>query len=253
MLRYRKYLIIIIALLVLLPLVRMGYRYKRSALSKTSLPESGRRQVSDGIAQVGDSARARLRPHFDKARVPYAPGRVSFLAFKQEKTLELWAEKGLPERPDVTSGRAGPRWIYIRTYPVLAASGKAGPKLREGDRQVPEGIYRVLGLNPNSAYHLSIKINYPNNFDQQKAAQDRRTDLGGDIFVHGKNVSIGCLAMGDEAIEELFTLLNDVGVNQVRVIIAPNDMRKMPASLDLNIPWLPELYGILSQELKDYR
>jgi murein L,D-transpeptidase YafK len=71
------------------------------------------------------------------------------------------------------------------------ASGKAGPKLREGDGQVPEGIYRIDGLNPNSSYHLSLKLNYPNDFDLEQARTEGRTELGGDIFIHGKAVSIG--------------------------------------------------------------
>jgi hypothetical protein len=239
--RHRKYLIIVIIILLVLSLARIGYKYGRSVWGPVYVSVRGQRQVSAVSARIGPSARARLQPYFDHARILYPSTKVSFLAFKQEKTLELWAERG-------------PRWVYIRTYPVLAASGSAGPKLRQGDRQVPEGIYRVDWLNPNSSYYLSIKINYPNNFDRQKAALDKRTNLGGDIFIHGKDVSIGCLAIGDEAIEELFTLVNDIGLNQVRVIIAPNDMRKAaPVVPDPNIPWLPELYGILTQELKEYR
>lgn len=242
MIKYRKYLITVIIILLALSLVRIGYKYGRSVWGPVYVSVRGQRQVSDVVARNGHSARLRLQSYFDNARIAYPPTKATFLAFKQEKTLELWADKG-------------PRWVYVRSYPVLAASGQAGPKLRQGDCQVPEGIYRVDWLNPNSSYYLSIKINYPNNFDRQKAALDKRTDLGGDIFIHGKDVSIGCLAMGDEAIEELFTLVNDVGKDRIRVIIAPNDIRKSAHVINSNsnIPWLPELYGILSQELKEYR
>jgi L,D-transpeptidase catalytic domain len=91
-----------------------------------------------------------------------------------------------------TSGQV----VFIHSYSVLVASGHNGPKLREGDRQVPEGFYRITSLNPNSSYHLSIKLNYPNAFDQQHADEEGRDRLGGDIFIHGKAASIGCLAMG---------------------------------------------------------
>jgi hypothetical protein len=111
--------------------------------------------------------------------------------------LELWTED--------TAAR------LVHRYPVLAASGALGPKLRQGDLQVPEGVYRVLWLNPNSSYHLSMKLDYPNAFDREHARRDRRTDLGGDIFVHGRAVSIGCVALGDPAIEELFVLAADTG------------------------------------------
>jgi murein L,D-transpeptidase YafK len=115
---------------------------------------------------------------------------------------------------------------------------------------VPEGIYRVEGLNPNSSYHLSIKLNYPNAFDLEHAKLDGRTGLGGDIFIHGKTVSIGCLAMGDEAIEELFVLINRIGIKNVRVIIAPHDFRNNTVEPGRDqLPWVRELYALIQQEL----
>lgn len=152
--------------------------------------------------------RERIQSHFTKAGVTYPPERIAILVFKEEKQLSLWAD-----------GK------FIRHYAVTAASGHAGPKLREGDRQVPEGIYRIEYLNPNSSYHLSMKVSYPNDFDRRMARRDRRTRLGGDIFIHGKAVSIGCVAVGDRAIEELFELVKATGASKVRVIIAPNDLR----------------------------
>ncbi|NJN46820.1 MAG: L,D-transpeptidase family protein [Candidatus Competibacteraceae bacterium] len=96
-------------------------------------------------------------------------------------------------------------WQPIKHYPVLAASGTLGPKLCEGDRQVPEGIYRIKSLNPNSAYHLSLELDYPNAFDLRQAERDGRNNPGSAICIHGKAVSVGCLAMGDTAIEELYS------------------------------------------------
>jgi murein L,D-transpeptidase YafK len=166
---------------------------------------------------------------------------VTLIALKQEKKLELWA-------------RDSGEFRFIRNYNIQAASGVAGPKLRQGDKQVPEGIYRIAGLNPNSHYHLSMKINYPNEFDLFHAGQEGRIAPGSDIFIHGKAVSIGCLAMGDEVIDELFVLTAQVGAENVKVVIAPHDLRNHPLkSESKSLPrWTPVLYSIISQEMKPY-
>jgi len=109
--------------------------------------------------------------------------------FKEEKELELWVDDG-------------ERFTLFRTYKVCAASGSLGPKLREGDQQCPEGFYYVSprGLNPSSAFHLSFNIGYPNTYDRLLG----RT--GSAIMIHGNCVSIGCFAMTDERIEEIYAL-----------------------------------------------
>lgn len=172
----------------------------------------GRRTTSDAIRLYGAAAESRLTPSFEKAGVAYPPEKVVLLAFKQEARVELWAGRGS-------------NLAHIRDYPILAASGDPGPKKQEGDRQVPEGVYRIEGLNPNSGYHLSMKVDYPNERDRTVATAESRDNLGGDIFIHGSNVSIGCLAMGDPAIEELFTLAAKTGYAKVEVVIAPCDFR----------------------------
>ena len=118
--------------------------------------------------------------------------------------------------------------VLIKSYPILAASGGPGPKTREGDNQVPEGLYHVESLNPNSAFHLALRLDYPNDDDRRVAKEEGRdvSTLGGDIMIHGKSASIGCLAMGDEAVEEIFTLAADAGVQHLEVFIAPFDLRK---------------------------
>jgi murein L,D-transpeptidase YafK len=145
-------------------------------------------------------------------------------------------------------------WQYITTYPVLGASGKTGPKLAEGDRQVPEGVYQIELLNPISRFHLSLRLNYPNEFDRRMGAADGRTDLGTDIVIHGSSVSIGCLAMGDDAAEDLFILAARTGKENVRVLIAPTDFRLEPPRLIMYEPrWASVLYASLSDELKQFR
>lgn len=172
-----------------------------------------RRTVDDVLRDIGPRADLALKPAFEMAELQYPPGQVEILAFKEEKRLELWA-KNLN------------RWVFVTGFPIRAASGTSGPKLREGDRQVPEGIYRIEALNPNSSYHLSMKLNYPNEFDQLHGKSDGRSNLGSDIFIHGKDVSIGCLAMGDDVAEQLFVLVSRVGSGNVEVVIAPRNCRR---------------------------
>jgi hypothetical protein len=206
-------------------------------------PVPPRPSTIDGVLEsYGAAVDERLAPAFARAGVPYPPERIHLLAFKKERKIELWAEGG------------GKR-AFIRSFPVLAASGRAGPKLEEGDWQVPEGLYAISYLNPQSAYHLSMKVDYPNAFDRDKARDDGRSELGGDIFIHGQDLSIGCLAVGDASIEELFVLVARVGPQNTRVVIAPNDLRGgRPASRDLRYrpDWLPELYAMIRAALAPF-
>lgn len=213
--------------------------YGRSIWYPMLLQITGPRTVADAVARYGRSGRARLEPHFARAGVKYPPRQLALLVFKRERRVAVWAR--------------GDSWRFIRDYPILAASGHAGPKLRQGDYQVPEGVYRIEWLNPNSSYHLSMKVSYPNAFDRRMAAADRRTNLGGDIFIHGKNVSIGCVALGDPAIEELFTLAADTGPQRIKVVIAPNDLRTGGAILHESAPtWAGQLYRTVAAALAEF-
>ncbi len=115
---------------------------------------------------------------------------VFLRAMKEERVLELWLR-----------GDSG--WQLWRSYSIAAASGDLGPKLREGDGQVPEGFYRVTSaqLNPASRYHLAMNLGYPNEYDRHH----QRT--GSFIMIHGRAVSVGCLAMTDPWIEEIYLLV----------------------------------------------
>jgi hypothetical protein len=204
-----------------------------------SPPLPGQWTVEDILQAYGTYASSKLKPYFDKAKVSYPPREVTFVVLKQEKKMKLWA-------------RDSGEFRFIRDYDIKAASGVAGPKLRQGDRQVPEGIYRIAELNPNSHFHLSMKISYPNEFDLFHAGQEGRVNPGSDIFIHGKTASIGCLAMGDEVIEELFVLTAQVGTENVKVVIAPHDPKTFPLEADSEeLPkWTPELYSIISREIE---
>ncbi len=210
-----------------------------TAISPSYSFPKGSRSVDDVLFAFAPAALDQLKPYFRKAGVNYPPTEIVLLAIKDERKMELWARD------------AGARFKLVRTYHIKAASGMRGPKLRQGDRQVPEGIYQISRLNPNSNYHLSMKVDYPNQFDLDHAEDDGRSDLGGDIFIHGKSVSAGCLAMGDAAIEELFVLAAHVGTRNIKVVIAPSDPRLRP--LDTSHPslpdWTPELYDQITREI----
>lgn len=227
-------------LLLLLLLGGAFFHFGRSLWVPMYYRLVGNRSVDGVIAKYGPGAEARLQDAFRAVDVDYPPASLAFLAFKEEKRLEVWASR---QR----------QWVLVSTYVIKGISGKAGPKLREGDRQVPEGIYKLEGLNPNSSFHLSMKINYPNAFDLKHATLDGRTTPGGNIFIHGGALSVGCLAMGDDAIEELFVLTHRVGVSSVKVVIAPSDLRR-GASPSLSGPgWLPKLYGHIRTELSEFK
>lgn len=195
------------------------------------------------LAEISPTAMVRLAAKFEAAKATWPPAEIALVAIKDEKALELHA------RP------SGGAWKPIHRYRVLAASGGAGPKLRQGDRQVPEGIYGIAFLNPNSAYHVSLRVNYPNAFDRQMATKDGRRDLGGDIMIHGKNLSAGCLAMGDEAVEEIFVLAAQMGLSNVKLIISPTDFRQKGLSAqDPGQPqWLPKLYAEIATAMSEFQ
>jgi len=166
--------------------------------------------------------------------------RLRLIAFKQEQVLQLWAEEEQGE------------WVLRSTYPFTGFSGTLGPKLREGDRQIPEGIYRVLSLNPNSRFHLSIELDYPNAFDRRMAQRDGRENPGGEIFIHGGSATVGCIPIGDPAIEQLFLQLALSGFEQVEVIMAPTDLRHQPEPGLTDSPeWLDEKYQRIRARLAE--
>ena len=111
--------------------------------------------------------------------------------FKKEEILEVWLQKDNGE------------YALSLDYPICIYTGELGPKTREGDKQSPEGFYTVgrEAMNPNSQYHLSFNLGYPNAYDRAHGYS------GSMLMVHGKCVSIGCYAMGDRQIEEIYTLV----------------------------------------------
>ncbi|NJL14363.1 MAG: hypothetical protein HC913_16030 [Microscillaceae bacterium] len=127
--------------------------------------------------------------------------------FKQEKKIEVWAKD--KNRPD---------YLLLKTYDFCQTSGKPGPKRREGDKQIPEGFYRIVGFNPDSQFHLSLKVNYPNRADEILGDS---SNLGGDIFIHGDCVTTGCIPITDDKIKELYLMAIDAkAAGQARIPVS---------------------------------
>ena len=143
--------------------------------------------------------------------------------FKEETLLEVWI-------------RSGAEYQHLKDYFICAYSGYLGPKLQEGDRQAPEGFYKVkkYQLNPNSKFHLSFNLGFPNEYDR---AHER---TGSFLMVHGNCVSDGCYAMTDEKIEEIYTLVESAlhkGQKYVQVHAFPFRMTDVNMALYGNSEW----------------
>jgi murein L,D-transpeptidase YafK len=149
--------------------------------------------AEDRVAAARQNRASTLTELFASAGLQYPPGELYLRAFKQERELEVWA------------GAKGQPLVKVKTYPFCAASGELGPKRQQGDLQVPEGFYTIDLFNPRSAFHLSMRVSYPNESDRILGQRP----LGGAIMVHGNCVSIGCIAIEDDPIEELYVLTLD--------------------------------------------
>ena len=144
--------------------------------------------------------------------------------FKQSSELEVWV-------------KADDRYELLKTFPICRYSGELGPKLKEGDGQSPEGFYKVAidQLNPNSKYHLSFNLGFPNAYDRVHS----RT--GSYLMVHGNCVSIGCYAMTNSGIEEIYLLVEAAlkgGQGYVSVHIFPFRMTAKNMAAHQNSQWV---------------
>jgi murein L,D-transpeptidase YafK len=133
-----------------------------------------------------------VKARFAQAGVSYPAKSLYLRVFKRERLLEVWAG-------DVDLTR-------VAAYDICASSGELGPKRARGDLQVPEGFYKVDRFNPQSSFHLALGLDYPNAADRKHKRGD---DPGGDIFIHGACVTIGCVPIQDEQIEELYLMALD--------------------------------------------
>ena len=150
------------------------------------------------VAAARASKIAGLKAKFEHAGVAYPARQILVRVLKREGLLELWA-----------GNAASAPLALVASWPVCWSSGVLGPKRREGDGQVPEGVYALDKLNPHSQYYMSVHVSYPNEADRAAGRRLGVDRLGGDIMVHGNCVTIGCIPIGDGPIEELYLAIFD--------------------------------------------
>lgn len=161
----------------------------------SSQPQNFREQQMrfERVRQAFAEKEETVRELFTRAGLKYPPSNIFIRAFKKDAVLELWASDNVHEP-----------YRLVKNYPICAASGTLGPKRREGDLQVPEGFYHIDIFNPMSKFHLSMRVNYPNDSDR---ILGYRPSLGGDIYIHGSCVTIGCIPLTDDGIKELYPIV----------------------------------------------
>ena len=214
---------------------RRGLAAAAMAAAICLMPQAGNSGPADRVEDARQRREAGLREAFQKCGVRWPAAEVFLRAMKREGEIELWAGNGTGE---------GMR--LVKTFPILAQSGGPGPKRREGDMQVPEGFYQVDRFNPRSNFHLSLGVNYPNASDRMLADP---AAPGFDIFIHGGKVSIGCLALGDPGIEELYLAAADSRARPIHVHFFPARMNApdWPAWRDAQLQKRPELRAFWEQ------
>jgi hypothetical protein len=194
--------------------------------------------VADRVGQIGPRVEPLWRQRLKEAGVERPTG-VILVGLKSEMLLHV-----------LVTGEAGRAPVLVATYPWTVNSGKLGPKLREGDRQIPEGFYDIESLHPNSMYHLALRVAYPSAEDRAAAKAEGRSErsLGGDIMIHGRDGSVGCIAIGDPAIEEVFWLSALVGPENIRLLIAPSAQPRVHIAAETP-GWVAERYAKLEAEM----
>jgi len=160
----------------------------------TMLPQLSFKETQLGHSRVKTAYQEKEQSLKALLRAKHADSRTTLYlrAFKREQILEVWAKEA---RKDT--------YTLLKTYAFCASSGVLGPKLREGDLQIPEGLYTINHFNPESKFHLSLGLNYPNASDRFRA--DARKP-GGEIYIHGNCVTVGCIPLTDDLIKELYVL-----------------------------------------------
>ena len=165
------------------------------------------------VLQARENCEKSIDSLFQAKKLDYPSKEILLTAYKKEQLLQLWA------RPDTSE-----EFMFIKEYSFTAFSGILGPKRRQGDLQIPEGFYHISHFNPYSNFHLSMKISYPNGSD---SILGKKGSLGNEIRIHGSFVTIGCIPIGDKAIEELYIICVDAksnGQHKIPVYIFPGKM-----------------------------
>lgn len=159
-----------------------------------------------------------VKGYFKEKGLPYSGFEIFIRAFKKEKSLEVWVKE-----------KAAEEFGLLHTYPFCASSGVLGPKRKEGDLQIPEGVYTIDRFNPKSDYHLALRVSYPNASDRVFADP---LQPGGEIYIHGNCVTVGCIPLTDDKIKELYILCVEAKNNGQQEI----PVHIFPDRLDLGVP-----------------
>lgn len=183
--------------------------------------EKSTNKIHSRLEQAKAEKTGDIQSLFDSKKIELKNVQIFLRAFKKEKELELWAKNSKEKT-----------FKKLKSYPFCKLSGQLGPKRKEGDLQVPEGIYSINRFNENSKFHLSLGINYPNESDQ---ILGNKFTPGSDIFIHGKCETIGCIPITDFWIKELFVIAKNssiAGQQKIQVHIFPfrmeeNELEKM--------------------------
>ncbi len=169
-------------------------------ISVTVVAQPSFTETKKAAAKLGDvlynKMEDSIKKQFKKQNLVWPPAEMYVRSFKYDRQLEVWV-KGDSKEP----------FKLFKTYKVCMQSGTMGPKRMEGDYQVPEGFYYINEFNPNSAYHLSLGLNYPNSSDKILSDGNRP---GSNIYIHGNCVSTGCIPITDVPMEELFIIASNV-------------------------------------------
>jgi murein L,D-transpeptidase YafK len=175
-----------------------------------------------------------ISKQLESLKIDQAKLQIYIQVFKKEQLLEVWGKN----QNDV-------KYQLLKTFLVCESSGSLGPKRQQGDGQVPEGFYHIDRFNPTSNFHLSLRVNYPNKSDRILGVKGK---LGGDIFIHGACVTIGCVPLTDDKINEVYVYCveaKNAGQTTIPVTFFPT---KLDAK-KLNELWIKEKPSATTKEL----
>jgi murein L,D-transpeptidase YafK len=222
---YVRWVLLVAAVCTVRPEAAFGQR----SLSSVLLPSDTTGGRKAARHKSGDFARGQLENErviaaridkrfeikklFRERGLPYPAEQIYLRVFKRERALELWVQ---PTGQDT--------FALLKTYNICALSNTPGPKRVQGDLQTPEGYYYIDNFNPQSGYHLSMRVNYPNEADRILGDGE---PMGGDIYIHGGCKTAGCVAVTNENIKEIYWLAveaRDRGQSRIPVHIFPARM-----------------------------
>ena len=161
-----------------------------SMIQQNSFKESQLKQSR--VKTAYDEKETVVKKFFSDKKLSFDKFQLFLRAFKKEEKLEVWVKENGKEI-----------FALLHTYDFCTSSGTLGPKRKEGDLQIPEGVYHINHFNPLSNFYLSLGLNYPNPSDK---ILSHKTKPGGSIYIHGNCVTIGCIPITDEKIKELYVL-----------------------------------------------